>query len=342
MHRRLLLVLALPALGLIAQPAAAEVDFAALRTSVRTAHLEPGYAALSGAARQLKTAIDQHCKGGPESAEPEAARQAFHTALDAWQTVQHIRSGPIEDSDGHARLQFWPDKRGITERHLRQFLASPANPDLDAAMPDMSVAIQGFPALERLLFGNAPLSRHPINGEQTDRCSIARAIGVNIATIAETLRTETRADNPSVEAKAGVSAIFNDLITGLKFVQWDKLKEPVDSAKPKPHRLENWRTQRSLRNIEINLRAMQQLYTLLYARSDLEGDANTAILGLFEKAISDVHGNGESGVAVLAKADGASRFLALSRSVELLRERMAPALSTVLNVSLGFNSLDGD
>lgn len=342
MRHSLLLALTLPVLGLLAQPAAAAPDYAALRTSIRTAHIEPGYAALSGAALQLKTAIDQHCKAAPQTGEPQAARLAFHAALDAWQVVQHIRSGPIEDIDGHARMQFWPDKRGIAERHLRQFLASPATPDLDAAMPDMSIAIQGFPALERLLFGSAPLSAQPINGEQTDRCGIARAIGTNIANIAKTLLADNRADNQSVDAKPAVSASFNDLITGLKFVQWDKLKEPVDSAKPKPHRLENWRTQRSLRNIEINLKSMQQLYTLLAGKADLAGDAHKAILGQFEKAIQDVHGMGESGVAVLKTSDGVERFLALSKSIELIRERMAPHLSTVLDLALGFNSLDGD
>jgi len=342
MRPYLLLTLAVPVLGLFALPAQADPDYAALRTQIREAHTEPGYAALSVAADKLQSAIDQYCKAGQQSGAPQAARQAFHRAMDAWQAVQHIRSGPIEDQDGHARLQFWPDKRGITARHLRQFLFTAPSPTLDTDIADMSVAVQGFPALEQLLFTTKPLSRKTLGAEKVDRCSAAHAISLNIAGIARTLHTASQSDSGGIDARTAVSAVFNDLITGLKFVQSVKLKDAVETATPRPHRLENWRSKRSLKNIAINLGSMKALYQLLYASSSVDTETHALALQQFDAALQGVRTMGEDGTAVLAKADGAAHFLALSKSIELIRERIAPTLVDVLKLPLGFNSLDGD
>src|SRR3546814_3114375 len=71
--------------------------------------------------------------------------------MDAWMAVQHLRFGPSLLFLRVDRVEFWPDKRGTVGRHLAQLLS---DHDLQPLAPRVfangSVAVQGFPALERL------------------------------------------------------------------------------------------------------------------------------------------------------------------------------------------------
>jgi len=267
-------------------------------------------------------------------------RTAFHDAMDAWQMAQHIRHGAVALDDRHARLQFWPDKRGITERHMRKLLADPVPADFMDDLPRASVAIQGFPALERLLFGDAPLSQHIQPGEKAVRCTVAVAIAHNIAEIAAALKLES-ATLPA-DAKNDIRDTVNDLVTGLEFVQSLKLKLPAGKERPRPRLLENWRSVRSLKNVEINIRALRNLYEVLAVTIPDEDRQHSLIRNQFDAAEDAVRAMGENGKELLDVELGPVRFRALAGTLETIRDLVAEMLPGRLGVDLGFNSLDGD
>src|SRR3546814_19685235 len=73
--------------------------------------------------------------------------------MDAWMAVQHLRFGPSLLFLRVDRVEFWPDKRGTVGRHLAQLLSDhDPQPLAPRVFAHGSVAVQGFPALERLLY----------------------------------------------------------------------------------------------------------------------------------------------------------------------------------------------
>ncbi|MEX0693132.1 MAG: imelysin family protein [Rhodospirillales bacterium] len=341
-HRRFIFALVLPLLAGTALPTQAAPDYQNLRNTIRTEHIHPGYETLSVGAQELEHSIARHCRSTEQAPDRVAVQSAFHLAYDAWQAVQHIRNGPVNVEDRHARLQFWPDKRGITDRHLRQLMLTEPNRPLDQSISDMSVAVQGFPALERLLFGETALSQHAQAPEKINRCSAAHAIADNIARIARTLFDETRNATAGTDARTETRDLFNDLVTALKFVSTIKLQDPAGSERARPFLLENAISQRSVRNVEINIRAMRALYQLLYGNADTDANTHTLIVSQFDVALNEVRALGENGVEALGQELGPVRFRSLAATLESLRELIAEDLTTVLGLSLGFNALDGD
>lgn len=340
MDKRLLIAITISILAILALPAlAAEPDYAALRDAVVEDHIDPGYRHFDEKARGLDYEIKGHCKNIGEDPDKLAAQDAFHGALDAWQAVQHIRHGAVAENDRHARLQFWPDQRGITERHMRKLLAEPVDETITGNFAGTSVALQGFPALERLLFDDEPLAQRVLDGEKTSRCVLAQAIAHNIATIAGELAA---AKNRPGDAKTFVTETVNDLVIGIEFIQSLKLKLPAGARKPRPYLLEDWRAKRSLRNIEINIRALRELYKLLAADLADEDEKVSQILDAFDRIEDDIRALGENGKIVLEEEDGPKRFRALAARIEKLRDGIVATLPKSLGVRLGFNSLDGD
>lgn len=338
MDKRLLIAITVSVLAILALPALAAPDYAGIRESIEADHIRPGYTHFAEKAKVLDYEIKRHCRNTGEDPTRLAAQAAFHGALDAWQAVQHIRSGPIAEKDRHARLQFWPDQRGIAERHMRKLLAEPLSETLMDDIATTSVALQGFPALEHLLFGSQPLSQHVIAPEKAARCPVAVAISHNIAGIADTLAAATR----QVDGKTYVSDAVNDLVVGLDFIQALKLKLPAGARKPRPFLLENWRSQRSLGNIEINIRALRELYKLLAKGLSGDDENAAAILDGFEKAEEEIRAMGRNGKVLLSEDGGPEKMRALASTLEALRRAIGTSMPAGLGITLGFNSLDGD
>src|SRR3546814_13295273 len=99
--------------------------------------------------------------------------------MDAWTAVQHLRFGPSLLFLRYDRIEFWPDKRGVVRRHLSQLLSEQDAEALQLRpFANGSVAVQGFPGLERLLFES-----------EADTCAmpsgrdVVRAIGTNLESI---------------------------------------------------------------------------------------------------------------------------------------------------------------
>ena len=297
-------------------------------------------------------------------ADIETLRAGFHDAMDAWQAVQAVRFGPVEREERHFRIQFWPDKRNLTARHLGQFIQ---DADESALAPETlaahSIAVQGFPALERLLFEDAEALTAG-NAEADFRCRLVAAIARNLANIAAAIVAEWPEDrrlmtapgpkNPTYrDGSEALRAIHGAMSGGLDAVVMLKL-EPVLGDGPEDVRArlaENWRSARSLRNIALNLRSADRLFRAdgaadysfdaFLRASELGRLADRIGRGLTDGA-DRARDIGPDFATAFAAEGGYTGALLLRDQVGGARAAVSRELAAALGLTLGFNALDGD
>jgi predicted lipoprotein len=297
-------------------------------------------------------------------------KAAFVEAMGAWQSVQHIRFGPIEFFSRGARIAFWPDPRNTVGRQIGELLAKR---DAAALAPDAfgkaSVAVQGFPALEILLYGDDAVAKLRAGGEDAAyRCALVRAIAANLRTMGRDLAEEwTGGDDPygKLLDRAGPDELrfrhagevtielFKALYTAVELVADHKLARPLGASlqAARPRLAESWRSKRSLDNIQRNLAAAQALYRgeggaggiSAFVR-DIAGD--TALDDLMQRAFAQTLATA-NGIAVpleegVTKAASRAAFEKLAREARALKTLLVQRLAPALAIPVGFNQLDGD
>jgi hypothetical protein len=221
--------------------------------------------------------------------------------------------------------------------------------DAAALAPDRfaaaTVALQGLPAVERLIYGESLAT--PRDG--AFGCRLIGAIAVNVHAIAADALAEWQA-LPADETTA--DGLIDSLMTQLQVIGDLKLLRPLggNAAAAKPRLAESWRSAQSGRNVRINIEALADLYSGA-AGADLRTAAAAADDGQGRlEALDD-------GFAVAVRTaarldDGLAPDLAdepRRRTVKFLgvhlsglRELVAGTVAPAMGVTLGFNALDGD
>jgi len=260
------------------------------------------------------------------------------------------------------RFEFWPDKRNVTGKQLRKLIAAA---DLRALEQEnfrtVSVAVQGLSAMERLLFVPEYLDLR--RSGNTFVCALLRAISGNLRAMAgETYAAWNEGDGRysaiMAVGPAGNAAYFDaqeatadlllSVVSMVEFVADRKLARPMGASleRAKPRRAESWRSQRSLRNIGRNMAAVEALYSgdggvahLLTARDEtLHGEIQAsfrhiqALLAVIPDPLADAVGD----------PDLRPLLDELVVALRELRRIMTHKLAPALDLSIGFNSLDGD
>jgi predicted lipoprotein len=368
----LLLVFAISAAG--AGPAQAAFDasaYRALNEQLVQQHVLPRYARFAQMATQFADVARDACDM-PSTAAVETLRKAALLAQDAWQDVQHIRFGPIEQDMRSTRLAFWPDVRNRTGRELDEMLAKRDRSALKPEkFPDVNVVVQGFPVVERLLFGED--AGHLLFDGTVDanyRCALIQAIAENIAAIATQVNEEwSEGVDPyaSEIAKAGEEfalyqkpeeatlELFKSMHAALELVADHKLARPmgesIENAQPK--RAEAWRSKRSLDNIRRNIEAAAAMYLgedgdgkTGFSRFVREVAKDVKLDKLLQRAFKQTLATANSIDMPLGEAIGdpaeRAKLEKLKTEATALKTLLARRLTAAMAIPLGFNSLDGD
>jgi predicted lipoprotein len=333
-----------------AQP---NTNWTEVNLAVTDAHVIPSYNAFATAAEELKAQAGSFCAA--ISAESLAGLQAqFHTAMDGWQSVQHIQFGPITYFNWNFRIQYWPDDNGTGTRQLNALIAAkdPAVLDTDA-FDRQSVGVQGLQALEDLLFDDTSLA-----DLQADpyRCQVVQTIAANIAEIAsgvaERWQSEFRATVENADergffesAEDATIDYLKALVEPVRRLQEQKLQavlgETPEAARVR--RAESWRSERTLRNVKLNVAALEQEFTSSEpALSSVLNEADIELIdAAFAKVIGALDAQPDSLDAALAAEGGHAALLQVAQELDALYEAMEAALKNT-DLYLGFNSLDGD
>jgi predicted lipoprotein len=153
-----------------------------------------------------------------------------------------------------------------------------------------------------------------------------------------------------LDAKTATGDFLKSLHTPLQAIIAVKLEEPLGKSidKAKPMRAENWRSERSLADIEANLETARALYVtpggfgdLLRATAD-EEELDSAIRAGFERAFAKLAAIGKPLHAAVEDEAERPKVEALVTETKALRMLVANELAPALDLGIGFNALDGD
>ena len=314
----------------------------------------PDYADLRTRADELEAAIGSYCSAPTASA--SGVDSAWRTAMAAWQEVQMLAVGPVEESNHRYRLQFFPDNNEAVERGVDQALASSA-PITEEGIAQSSVGVQGLPALEYLLFA--------IGGwDDADagprRCELATAVGANIATISAGIAEPWQTGGAFIDQFVNVRGAFDDstdVLTAIfeaathhaEFIADRKLRDAVRNSNPDI--LESHYATNSLANITSNLAALRAMF-------DTGEDDVYRMRDYLERSVSGGEGIGQQ-IAdqldaiddVLAAFDGSLEAVISGHATgdaEQLRATIRHLANLFLDAAvaagldIGFNNQDGD
>jgi predicted lipoprotein len=362
--------------GLLSLAPAARADtpaddarFQAFDLAMARDYLLPRYQALATATAQQEKGWAAFCR--QPSAEGFAAmRTAFQEAMDAWMPLQHVRAGPAALKTRIERIYFWPERKNIVARQVGAMLqAADASALQPERMATASVAVQGFPALQLLLYDGDDPARLFLAGDPpaTYRCAFATAVAANLTAIAGQIVADWTAAVAAMSAtppqpvdglglapspKETAQLLFTDLLTLFQLVGDIKLALPlgVSIDRPEPKFAEGSRSGRSLRNLKLNLESAEAMigrdrksgFSLL-----LPATADTDAL---ERKIAAGFAAVYPALAAIplplaaAVGDPAARpkVEALLADIKQVRDLVGQQLAPAIGLGVGFNGLDGD
>jgi len=338
--------------GALEQPA-----FKAANTALAQGVILPGFTRLAAATGALDAAARHFCTA-PDAQGLAAVRDRFATALDAWMAVEHLQFGPMVLFMRNHRANFWPDARNTAGRQMAGMLAGR---DEAAIAPQVfatgSVAVQGFPALERLLFEDGPALLAG-DADAAYRCRYVTAVTANLAGIGADLDREWRdyaggfPDGAFETPRQATAELLKHFTAGLQKVADLKLGKPLGDTpdRANPRLTEGWRSGRALATIETNLTALRDLYTgrdgdglqALVAAAGVDPDLNPLMRDGFAAVLETVRSIRPPLGDALADPQQRAAVERLRQQVAALQTLATTRLAPALDIPLGFNSMDGD
>jgi len=298
------------------------------------------------ASARLAQSLHAWC-ASPDATGRERLHDDFANTIKSWSGIEFLRFGPLVEANRFERIFFWPDPRGVTLRQIQALLAGPAEAAGDAqALSGRSVALQGLPALEYVLYrdGGLLVGGAEQTGERSASwavaCTYASAVGRNLAERGHDLAqawhpsanyaalfAHPGPDNPVYRSQREVAGeAFKSLSTGLQFLREVKLVPVVGDAPDvgRARRAPFWRSGGGYQDRPDEADVVANLDDEL-ARAE-------QLLAGMQAPIADL----------LVDSDGYRQLqlviLLLGNAKRLLDENIAPTFG----VTIGFNALDGD
>jgi uncharacterized protein len=352
-------------------PAYAETDQAAIAKSSLTEVIRPGYSALSAATGTLEDKVGALCKQ-PSADALKGAKDAFAGAVDAWSKIEIVRFGPVVQNHRYERLFYWPDPKGLGLRQVQEALAKH---DQAVTLPDelaaKSVALQGLPALEDLLYGDGAdvLAQKPVEDlteplpqvEGAFRCSFALSVATNISRIARNVVEDWREgsayekaflgpvpDDPIYHTQKEVTLeLFKAFSSGIELVRDQKLGKPLgpSAAEAKPKLAAFWRSGLSFANAVGNLEGVSLLFSKGGFAQVVDADSpgvSQSILFDLNHAIEVLRSIDEPFADVASDDDLRAKLEALRVGLKSAGQTAGDIIARSAGLSFGFNAMDGD
>lgn len=290
----------------------------------------PGFARLAEEAGRHHAAWESYC-GEPAPNALAHLSDSFHRLADAWAEIEMIRSGPAAEDFRHERFSFWPERKNAVERGLSKLLARPDAAKLTARdIREETAAVQGLPALERLIHAGIPPD--PV------RCRIGVAISANAAALARDIAADWRA-RPSAATPEARAMLATDIVTFYAIIKDRKIEAVIgkEQDQVKPRAAEFWRSERSMRSIALNLASLERLNALLFPAVTDE-----TVLPFATRTAAEIARALPPGLAALAEGPERYRVVLLRDAAGSAQDRAVIEVPAALGVTIGFNSLDGD
>lgn len=332
---------------------AAEQTPAPMGAGLVKAYIQPAMHQFSQAAAALRHSLNAICRDDA-STPPTALETDFRALVSAWSRISFLRFGPLVAENRYERIFFWPDPRGVMLRQIRPLLQG-AQPVDD--LRSHSVAVQGLPALEYVLYSDKGLLHTGASGADSALCRYALAIANNVAQIAQELWSAWGPEGAYARdfaRPATANAVYrnnNEVLTetlkalsgGLRFEADVKLRTALGSEaeKARPKVLPFWRSELALLAQAEAVSGLAAFHTAAAFAGEPAWVEQSLNQELSQSA--DIL-QGRAG-QVMRLAEDAELYrelklvtLKLDNARRIVDENLAPALG----VGLGFNALDGD
>jgi hypothetical protein len=321
--------------------------------------IRPAVAAFKSRASGLESAMGALCAVPSERA-LSIARQQFGLAVQAYGRIEFVRLGPLMEDNRADRLLFWPDRRGTGLRQVQAILAE-EDPAASAVttLRGKSVAVQGFGALEFVLFGTD--AEMLLTAEGAFRCRYGQAIAANVSNIADQVamgwysydgvashltrpvpeNADYRTETEALEALVG---LVSHGLEGLRDARILPFIAQGDAA-ARPKQALFWRSGLTMAMIAANIEGMETLVAVsgitlaVGAEQPGLGDSIAFEFRNAHRAIELVTLPVEQAVADEKQAQALNYLVIVTQSLQAL---IGEQISGALGLSVGFSSLDGD
>ncbi len=330
---------------LLALPASAQKlvapDHAALREDSLVV-LESQFDAFRVAASELAAASQAYCDDGLAQ---DAYLESFRRTWLAWAPLDAYQFGPIEQQGAALTVAFWPDKKDFVGRGLKLLLQQPPETLRDAAaIAEHSAAVQGLPAIERLLLSDL------------ETCPAVIGISAHLERTANSLHDAwflpggysdlVRSAGPENPVFLSDAEFTKILYTAIDFeltrISETRLGRPLGSFdKPRPRQAEAWRSGLSLDIIDAQLAGIDLLLNEGFG-NHLFSPNKSWVRGVIEDTRERVDRMGLPLDVAVSEPATRVRAEALQTKVRHLQLQFAQDVGPELGVETGFSAADGD
>lgn len=352
-----------------AQPGAdpREPIIAALASEVYS----PAYVTLEQHLERLHEANVALCQQ-PAQASLELARERWKEANAAQREVTFLGFGLYEELRLDAYLSRWPTSQEALEALVKDAQQSPLNA---ASINEQGANKRGLPAMEYLLFGQAPDPQPPASFEDAAlgarRCELLVALSADSVAQTSPLKEAWQDEQSAafiefVTAGNGstrymsrqdlISMLVNHIVTRQEYLTYTVLGAPAgfkEGVAPDPMSLQGWRSQSSAEALLHELEGLRHLWTgslkpvargqergLLAPTRAQSPELADRLLDALETAkqrIEEIDGPLQAAISEQPEQVSAA-FEALQTLTRLLKTEWAADLG----VTVTFNDNDGD
>ncbi|MCT8970739.1 imelysin family protein [Microbaculum marinisediminis] len=323
--------------------------------------VRPSVTQFANTAAVLSGDIDRLCR---EPSEPrlDTVRQRFDTLVEAWFRIFFLRFGPMVVDNRFEKIFFWPDPRGVV---LRQVGAILAGPDADAIDPAKlaakSVAVQGLPALEFLLFGTGSPSLLDKTDEGRFRCAYALSASVVLSERAAAIVADWGPDSAFVREIAHpgpnndiyrndqevAAEVVKALAGGTAFLA-EVVIVPFLGKEPEQANYRKaplWRSGSTIRAVRGGLAGLRDFYAATGIGEALSAPDRWIDGGLrleMRKILDTLDKLDMPLDEAVRPGPGREALIYTVIALKSLHTTMDTRLAQAVGVSVGFNALDGD
>jgi predicted lipoprotein len=357
--RALLIALLIAAAPGLAQETPAPVAPAEVAREAIDGYIYPSHVRFSEVTSDLEFAVDRLCET-PTAAALAEAREYFSSAVGGFSRIAFLRFGPLMSNNRMERLLLWPDPRGIALKQVQAVLAEEPQDVLDPdALQLKSVALQGFNALEFVLFGTGGDELATAAGAY--RCGYASAISIairrvaedlemewsSVGTIAGRLTTPNAADPDYRSVREVLEELVGAMAHGAEGVR-DTMLLPAlgrDGGKPNPRSAPLWRSNSTL---ELAAGELIGITDMIRASgiTEVAGEQGPFIADTIALEAENIRRTQTEVTGTMEEALGDRRQMQSLRYLVIYTQQMQSLigehLAQALGLSVGFSALDGD
>ena len=320
---------------------------------IQSQFIVPKYSQFSQSAEALATSTQALCSSPSEQTLLDA-KQAFINNVEDWQQLQWLNFGPVTYFMRYYAYEYWPDKKGVTQRQLRSLSADPQTMQAPKFWTSASIAVRGMTAIESLLYhGDFNVVAHPSD------CEVLQAVSQHHASTTQDVLNQWQQSKATdwIFPEEGATASAEHLVLEQMVQQWlehmsvvkdAKLEVPIGYKERANLKLaEFYRSEQSLEAIKTNLKSYRTLYHIgspsLY---DAAKAQQPELAQSLENALAD-----NLKIAMQLPSDYFTGSYTQEQRVEMAKplvsaisnsQQTLTNLVTSMGFQIGFNSRDGD